>query len=477
MNPPSSAPPVGQEHADAMVVFGITGDLAKKMLLPALYELVRSNTLTVPVYGAGRSDWDDDRLHRHARECVEAAAGPVEEAALTRLTGLLHYARVDYEDPVTFADLAATLRPYGFVAHYVAVPPAVYPTIARRLGEAGLHTDARLVVEKPFGHDAASARELQDLLLAHFPEDRLRRVDHFLGKEVVQNLLTLRFANPVIDSLLHRDRVRSVQVTMAEDFDVADRGGFYDSTGCLRDVVENHVFQTLSYFLMEAPRSAAASDILDERTRALRAIRTVLPGDYVTGQYEGYQDTEGVAPASRTETYTALRLFVDTPRWSGVPFTVRAGKAMAASAIELIVEYDRAVPGYFHTREAERAAPDLLRLRISPRPGFTFSLLSQDAGGTTELRQDDAVLDFSHLDGSDVGAYVRVLRDTLSGDPRLFVRMDMVEECWRIVGDILDPVNGPVTYPVGGWGPAEADRLVPGGHWFPLEQVRQRDAS
>lgn len=467
MTTPVTAP--GREPADALVLFGVTGDLAAKMLLPALYELARTGVLTVPVHGAARSDWDDARLHRHARDCLTAAGTPVDEDAFARLTGLLHYHRVDYADPATFTRLAAAVRALGRLTHYVAVPPVAYPEVAERLAQAGLAEDATLVVEKPFGHDAASARALQARLTRYFPEERLRRVDHFLGKDAVENLLTVRVANPAVDTLLHRDHVRAVQVTMAEDFDVADRGGFYDATGALRDVVENHLFQTLAYFLMEAPRSTAAEDVLDARTHALRAVRTVLPADYVTGQYEGYLDTEGVAPGSVTETYAALRLYVDTPRWSGVPFTLRAGKAMATTAIEIVAAFDRADPGY-HRAACARAAPNLLRLRVSPRTGLTFSLLARHGDDPDRVDDVAAVADFTHLDGSDIAAYVHVLGDAISGDPSRFVRMDMVEECWRIVGDIVDPAAKPVTYPRGSWGPAEAERLAGDGGWFALEQ-------
>ena len=455
--------------ADALVLFGVTGDLAKKMLLPALYQLSARGLLTQPVVGVGRSDWGADRLRQHAHDCV-AAEGAVDEAAFSGFAKLLDYVRVDYDDPATFTALAARVRPLGRLSHYVAVPPASYAVIARRLAEAGLADDALLVLEKPFGSDLASARALQRELLRCFPEDRLRRVDHFLGKDVVEDLLTIRFANPLLGNALDRRLVRSVQVTMAEDFDVADRAGFYDATGCLRDVVENHLLQTLAYFLMEAPRTDSADDILAERTRALRAVRAVRPDDYVRGQYAGYLDVPGIRPGSVTETFAALRLYVDTDRWSGVPFTVRAGKAMATTALELIVELEQAVPGYCHTDCARQAEPNLLRFRLSPRAGLTFSLLAQDGARADRVDPVEAVCDFTRLTGSGVRAYENVLHDVITGDPRRFVRMDMVEECWRIVGDILAPAGRPAAYQPGGWGPDEARRLVTDERWLPLEQ-------
>ncbi|NGN64326.1 glucose-6-phosphate dehydrogenase [Streptomyces sp. A7024] len=456
-----------RQPADALVLFGITGDLAKKMLLPALYQLVRQDLLTVPVIGVGRSDWDDARLRDHARDCV-AEQGAVDEDAFARFAALLSYVPVDYDDPATFTALAAKARPLGYLAHYIAVPPETYATIARRLAEAGLHDDARLIVEKPFGHDRASARDLQAELTAHFPEERLRRVDHFLGKSAVDNLLTIRLANPLLSAVLCREYVCSVQLTMAEDFDVADRGGFYDATGCLRDVVENHLLQTLVYFLMEAPRTGSAADLLDERTRTLRAIRTARAEDYVRGQYAGYQDVDDVAPGSTTETYAALILYADTARWSGVPIAIRAGKAMATTAIELIVELTRAIPGYHHTHGAQTAAPNLIRLRIGPDAGLSLTLLTQHGDDATRIDENTARLDFTQLTGDDTDAYRNVLHDALTGKTSRFVTMQMVDECWRITGPLLNTETKPLTYEPGSWGPSEAERLVPGG-WHPLE--------
>ncbi|MER6959874.1 glucose-6-phosphate dehydrogenase [Streptomyces sp. NPDC000618] len=458
-------------RADALVLFDITGDLAKKMLLPALYDLTLQGFLDVPVIGVGRSDCDDEQVRRHAREVLSVAEVPLDEGVFDKFAALLSYARVDYDDPATFTALADRVRSHGFLTHCVALPPSTYPVIAQRLAEAGLADNARLVVEKPFGHDLRSARALQSELTRRFPEERLRRVDHFLAKDVIEDLLAFRFGNTTINAVLDRRFVRSVQITMAEDFDVADRGGFYDATGCLRDVVHNHLLQMLAYFVMDAPQTGSAADLLDERIRALRAVRTVRPENYVRGQYDGYLDVEGVKAGSTTDTYCALRTWVNLDRWARVPFTIRAGKAMAATAIEIVVELHRPVAGFYHTAGARQAPANLLRFRISPRAGVTFDLLAQHEGEAGEVDQVSATLDFAHLTGSNSVAYTHVLADAITGDPRRFTTMDMVEELWRIVGPVLDLPGAPHHYDVGSWGPVEADHLATDGRWLPLEQA------
>jgi glucose-6-phosphate 1-dehydrogenase len=456
------------QAADALVLFGVTGDLAKKMLLPALYNLVQQEKLDIPVVGVTRGGWTVEKLRDHARESI-AAHGDVDEDTFSRLAGLLRLATVDYDDADTFRSIAEQTEGCHYLVHYLALPPSRYAQAAACLAAAGLGENARLVVEKPFGHDLASARALQADLTEHFPEERLRRVDHYLGKDAIEDLLTIRFANTLLSELLHRHHARSVQVTMAEDFDVADRGGFYDATGALRDVVQNHMLQMLAYLVMEAPRTGAATDILDERARALRAVRTVHTEDYVSGQHEGYLEVDGVRAGSTTETYAALRTYVDTDRWAGVPFALRTGKALPTTATEIIVELNKAPFGYFHTACAQETAPNLIRFRISPKAGVTFDLLAQHEGDPETVDQVSAKLDFTHLTGSGTVAYEFVLADAISGDPRRFTRMDMVEESWRIVGEILDAKTTPAVYPPGSWGPAEAYRLTEGGWHEPAQ--------
>ncbi len=451
-------------RADALVLFGITGDLAQKMVLPALYGLVSQGFGLCRIVGTTRGEWSLERLRDHVRAAVSAHRH-VDEVTLAELLGLLRVVQVDYDDPASFRNIARETEGCHTLVHYLAIPPVSYAGAARSLAEAGLNEGARLVVEKPFGHDLASARALEAELTRYFPEESLRRVDHYLGKESIENLLTFRAANTLIDVILHRHHVRSVQLTAAEDFDVADRGGFYDDTGCLRDVVQNHLLQTLAYFAMETPRTGSASDVLAERTRVLKAVRTVLPEDYVRGQYDGYQDTKGVAPGSTTETYAALRLYVDTDRWSGVPFAIRAGKNLPVTATEIAVELNRPIPGYHHTACAQTAAPDLLCLRIEPEADVVFHLLARHGENETVVDELATTLDFPHLTGENPRAYERVIAGAITGDHSRFPGMDAVEECWRIVGDLLDPADKPIAYQPGTWGPAEAARLVPDGRW------------
>ncbi|GAB2831953.1 glucose-6-phosphate dehydrogenase [Actinocorallia aurea] len=456
------SPPPGRERADALVLFGITGDLAEKMVLPALYGLVNQGFALGRVIGVTRSDWSVDRLRAHVRQAV-SEHGTVDGAALDELLGLLRVARVDYTDPASFQSIAHEAEGRRVLAHYLALPPDLYEPAARCLAEAGLNENARLIVEKPFGHDLASARALQAELTKYFPDEAIRRVDHYLGKESVENLLTFRAANTMVDAILHRHYVRSVQLTAAESFDVADRGGFYDATGCLRDVVQNHLLQMLAYFVMDTPRSGSPEDVLAERTRALRAIRTVLPEDYLNGQYEGYRGTEGVAPDSDTETYAALRLYIDTDRWAGVPFALRAGKSLAASATEIAVEFARPVAGYHHTVCAQKAAPNLMRLHFEPHAGVTFQLLARRGADETVVDELTNTLRFPRLSRS--RPYEHVLAGAVTGDPTRFSTMEAITECWRVVSDLLPAPFAPISYAPGTWGPPESVRLTSDDSW------------
>lgn len=453
---------------DALVLFGITGDLADKMLLPALYRLSVRGLLPERVVGVTRGGWTLERLRAHARDAV-AAHESVDDAAFERFAAALRLAMIDYDDPDSFASIAEQTRGCRILAHYLAVPPAQYTRAAELLARAGLNDQARLAVEKPFGHDAASARELQAELTRWFPDERLLRVDHFLGKEAVENLLTFRFANALLAGALRQPSVRSVQITLAEDFGVEDRGGFYDATGALRDVVQNHLLQLLAYLVMEPPQTGSSRDVLEERVRALKAVRTVAPQDCVRGQYTGYLDVPGVRPDSRTETYIAMRTWVDTDRWTGVPFTIRTGKALDRTANEIVVELRRPAPGYFHTACAQDADPDVVRLRISPDPGASFGLFTQQGDDPSRLAPVTAATGFPALDGDNVAAYEHVLADAMDGDPRRFTSMDLVEESWRIVGDILTPDHDPEPYAPGTEGPARAADLATDHRWLPLD--------
>ena len=357
-------PAGGPRAADVLVLFGITGDLARKLVLPALYRLVERGELTVPVIGVALTDLDTDGLRHHVATCVQAAYGAeVDPAVLERMVAGTHLVAGDYADPAVFDRLAKTITaqagPDAFIVHYLAVPPALFGTVADGIAAAGLTARSRLVVEKPFGHDLASARALDARLRRHYPEDRVFRVDHFLGKEPVEDLLVLRFANTLLEPLWNRQWIDHFEITMAEDFDVADRGSFYDAVGTVRDVVQNHLLQVLAYLLMEPPLSEAAHDQLDAKNQLLRAVRAVDPAEVVRGRYDGYLDTPGVAAGSTTETYVALTLHVDNWRWAGVPVHLRAGKALPTTLLDVVAVLRHAAPGAVHRR---RRGP-------APQPG------------------------------------------------------------------------------------------------------------
>ncbi|MEU7899127.1 glucose-6-phosphate dehydrogenase [Nonomuraea sp. NPDC049152] len=437
----------------ALVLFGMTGDLAKKMLLPALDKLADTDQLDVPVVGVAKTDLDLDGLRAFAREAVGKDLSP-------RLD--LRLVAGDFADAGTFERLRKEVEGLGFLTHYLAVPPSLFATVAKGLAAAGLSKNARLVVEKPFGHDLESAKRLNAELLTCFDEDHLFRVDHFLGKEPVEDLIVFRLANTMLEPIWNRTYVRSVQITLAEDFDVADRGSFYDEVGALRDVVQNHLLQLLAYTAMDAPPSGDARALLDEKWRVLRSVRTIQQSDVVRGQYEGYRDTEGVAPDSRTETFIALRATIDNWRWAGVPFCVRTGKCLPVDALEIVAELHRPPVTYF----SARPAPNLIRFRMHPDPGVTFDLQAKEPDVLDRTLGVPVSVDFTKVLGPAEEAYEQVLKDALAGDARHFVRFDLVEESWRIVQDILTFDGTPEPHAKGTW-PAGAAHLAPGG-WHPV---------
>ncbi|MFG2002185.1 glucose-6-phosphate dehydrogenase [Spirillospora sp. NPDC048911] len=463
---------VNDQRAGALVLFGITGDLAKKMLLPALYRLTARGELDVPVIGVAKSDWDDEALRSHAREAI-AAVHEIDDEVFGRLAERLSIVTGDYKDGATFDRLREAVKDLGFLTHYLAIPPSLFETVAEAIAAAGLNENARLVVEKPFGHDLESARALNAELQKYFDEDRLFRVDHFLGSEPVDGLMIARFANTLIEPVWNRSYVDNVQITLSEDFDVADRGSFYDSVGALRDVVQNHLLQVLAYLLMEPPADSDPGSLLNEKWRALSAARAIDPSDVVRGQYAGYQDVEGVEPGSTTETFIALRMFVDNWRWAGVPFHVRSGKCMSVTSTEVIVELRRPPVTLFRTPDGT-APPNLLRFRLEPKAGMTFDLLVEQPGNEDRPVPVPLAVDFSDVLGPGEMPYEHILSAAVNGEPELFTRFDLVEESWRIVQGILDAPDPPEPYKPGTDGPAAAERLPGPAGWHALEGASHR---
>ena len=448
-------------NSDAFVFFGATGDLAYKQIFPALQAMIRHGRFDLPIIGVAKSPWTLDQLRTRARESLEKHGG-VDPAAFAALASKLQYVSGDYSSPETFRNLRKALGGASRPLYYLAIPPDLFATVAEGLASAGCDNNARVIVEKPFGRDLASAQSLNKTLRKSFPESSIFRIDHYLGKEPVQNLLYFRFANSFLEPIWNRNYVQSVQITMAESFGVQGRGLFYEEAGAIRDVVQNHMLEVVALLTMEAPAGKDTDSLRDEKQRAFRVMRPLSPADVVRGQFRGYRNEKGVASDSQVETFAAVKLHVDTWRWAGVPFYIRAGKEMPVTATEVLVELKRPPQNVFDAIAPSQA--NNFRFRLSPE--VSISLVARAKKPGEAMAGEPVELVVRESAGEEMTPYERLLGDAIRGDAMLFVREDGVEAAWSVVDSILGNATPIHEYEPTTWGPAEAAQLIaPDGAW------------